>query len=81
MSGVSELAPFLAVPLAVEAVVEGARLTISELLALQAGSIIATPLPAGESVGVRAGGSEIGTGELTTVGGRLAVRMIDFHGE
>ena len=75
------MAPFLGVPLTVEAVVEGPRLKISDLLALRAGSVIATTLPAGESVGVRAGGSEIGAGELTSVDGRLAVRMLDFHGK
>jgi len=81
MPGISEMTPFLGVPLTVEAVVEGPRLKISDLLALRAGSIIATRLPAGESVGVRAGGSEIGAGELTALGGRLAVRMLDFHGK
>jgi flagellar motor switch/type III secretory pathway protein FliN len=75
------MAPFLGVPLTVEAVVEGPRLKISDLLALRAGSVIATTLPAGDSVGVRAGGSEIGAGELTALGGRLAVRMLDFHGK
>ncbi len=75
------MAPFLDVPMTVEAVVDGPRLKISDLLALHAGSVIATTLPAGESVGVRAGGSEIGAGELTALGGRLAVRMLDFHGK
>jgi len=73
------MAPFMGVPLTVEAVVEGPRLKISDLLALRSGSVIATRLPAGESVGVRAGGSEIGAGELTVVDGRLAVRMVDFY--
>jgi flagellar motor switch/type III secretory pathway protein FliN len=75
------MAPFLGVPLTVEAVVEGPRLKISDLLALRAGSVIATTLSAGESVGVRAGGAEIGAGELTALDGRLAVRMLDFHGK
>jgi flagellar motor switch/type III secretory pathway protein FliN len=75
------MAPFLGIPLTVEAVIEGPGLKISELLALRAGSVIATTLPAGESVGVRAGGSEIGAGELTALGGHLAVRLLDFHGK
>ena len=75
------MAPFLGVPLPVEAIIEGPRLKISELLSLRAGSVIASRLPAGESVGVRAGGSEIGAGELTALNGRLAVRMLDFHGK
>lgn len=70
----------MGVPLPVEAVIEGPRLRISDLLALRAGSIVATLLPAGENVGVRAGGSEIGAGELTAMDGRLAVRMLSFHG-
>jgi flagellar motor switch/type III secretory pathway protein FliN len=80
MPGITELTPFLGVPLVVEAIIEGPRVKISDLMALRAGSLIATRLPAGENVDVRAGGSEIGAGELTGVNGRLAVRMLDFHG-
>jgi flagellar motor switch/type III secretory pathway protein FliN len=80
MPGISEMAPFLGVPLPVEAVIDGPRPKICDLLALREGSIIATRLPAGESVEIRAGGSEIGAGELTVLDGRLAVRMLNFDG-
>jgi flagellar motor switch/type III secretory pathway protein FliN len=74
------MTPFLGVPLPVEAIIQGPKVKISDLLSLRAGSLIVTRLPAGESVGVRAGGSPIGSGELTALNGRLAVRMLDFNG-
>jgi flagellar motor switch/type III secretory pathway protein FliN len=80
MPGISDLTPFLGVPLQVEVVVDGPGVKISDLLALQAGCIIATRLPAGECVNVRAGESEIGAGELTALNGRLAIRMLNFQG-
>jgi flagellar motor switch/type III secretory pathway protein FliN len=71
----------LDVPLLVEAVLEGTKLRVGELLALRAGSLIATKLPAGGNVTVLAGHSSIGLGELAAANGRLLVRMLTFTGE
>jgi len=69
------------IPLRIEALVEGPRLSIRDLLALTAGSIVETALSAGENVEVLAGSSPLGLGELTTSGSRIGVRMLQFRGE
>lgn len=80
MPRASELEPFLDISLNVEAVLEGPRLRVGELLSLKVGSIVTTRFPAGESVEVVVGSSRIGAGELTVSGERLAVRMLGFRG-
>ena len=65
----------------IEALVEGPRLSIRDLLALKPGSIVETGLPAGENIEVLAGHSPLGLGELTTSGSRIGVRMLRFRGE
>jgi flagellar motor switch/type III secretory pathway protein FliN len=64
------------VPVEVEALVPGLTMRVSEVLALQPGSVVATARPSGESLDVFAGGSRIGTGEFSTTGGRTVIRMI-----
>jgi flagellar motor switch/type III secretory pathway protein FliN len=80
MPEVSEFKQFLDVPLNVEAVLEGPRMRVGDLLSLKTGSVVVTRFPAGNNVEVVAGESGIGAGELTVSGGRLAVRMVDFRG-
>jgi len=75
------LARFMDIPLTIEALVEGPRLRIRELLALKAGSIVDTGMPAGENVDVLAGHFPLGLGELTTSGSRVGVRMLRFRGD
>ena len=75
------MARLMEIPLRIEALVEGPRLSIRDLLALKAGSIVETALPAGENVEVLAGGSPLGLGELTTSGLRIGVRMLRFQGD
>jgi flagellar motor switch/type III secretory pathway protein FliN len=74
------LTPYLDIPFSVEAVIEGPRLKVKELMALAAGSVIPTAVPAGENVEVLAGGSSVGAGELAAPGGRLIVRMLTIRG-
>jgi flagellar motor switch/type III secretory pathway protein FliN len=77
----TELARFIDIPLEVEAVVEGRRLSVRDLLALKAGSVIETQLPAGENVNVHAGQSPLGLGELTASRGKIVVRLLRFRGD
>jgi flagellar motor switch/type III secretory pathway protein FliN len=69
------------VPLEVEALLEGPRLRVRDLLALKAGSVIETALPVGGNVDILAGQSRLGVGELTASRGRVVVRMLRFRGE
>ncbi len=75
-----DFARFLDISLPVDAIVRGPSLRVRELLALSAGSIIATALPAGENVTILAGSSELGKGELVATGQRPSVRMVCFRG-
>jgi flagellar motor switch/type III secretory pathway protein FliN len=75
------LARFMDVPLEVEALIEGPKLSVRDLLALKTGSVIQTALPAGENVNVLAGQSRFGAGELTASRGRVVVRMLSFRGD
>jgi len=79
MPDTSSLAPYMSIPLPVEAVVEGPRVTVKALVALAAGSVIGTTVPAGHSVEIRVGGAAIGAGELTAPAGNLIVRMLTLQ--
>jgi len=75
------ITPYLGIPLSVEAVIEGPRLKVKELVGLAAGSVVTTSVPAGDNVEVRAGGSAIGSGELAAPAGTLIVRMLILRGK
>ncbi|HVW10342.1 MAG TPA: FliM/FliN family flagellar motor C-terminal domain-containing protein [Bryobacteraceae bacterium] len=77
----TDFSRFMEVPLEVEALVEGPRLRVRDLLALRVGSVIETSRPAGENVDVVAGTSALGVGELTSAHGKAVVRVLRFRGE
>ena len=66
------------VPVDIEAAVAGPKMRVSEILALRAGSVIATGLRACESIDIFAGGARIGAGEFSTNDQRVVVRMVRF---
>ncbi len=76
MASVSELQPFLEVPFVVEAVLNGPRLRVGELMALRPGSVIAIGVPAGDNISVTAGDSPIGSAELSVADGRRVMRIV-----
>jgi flagellar motor switch/type III secretory pathway protein FliN len=75
----AELEHVFDVPVYFEAILEGPSLSVRQLLALAAGSLIKTARPAGETVEVFAAGASIGFAELTETDGCRAVRMVRFH--
>jgi flagellar motor switch/type III secretory pathway protein FliN len=75
-----DLTRFLDVPLEIEALLAGPRMRVRDLLALRAGSVIETGLPAGENVEVLAGQAPLGPGELTASRGKVIVRMLQIRG-
>jgi len=76
-----QLARLLDVPFQVEATLPGPALRVSQLLDLKVGGLISTDRPAGESVDVFAANAYIGSGELSVVNGRHAVRMVKLSGK
>ncbi len=77
----TDLARFMEVPLEIEALVEGRKLRVRDLLALKAGSVIETQLPAGENVNVFVGQAPLGVGELTASAGKVVVRLLKLRGD
>lgn len=76
-----ELKRFLSVSLPVEAIMNGGKLRVSDLLALRIGSVVPTGASAGENVTVLAGDSRLGIGELAISNRRVSVRMLRFRGD
>jgi flagellar motor switch/type III secretory pathway protein FliN len=76
-----DLSRFMDIPLQIEALIDGPRMRVRDLLALKAGSVIETARPAGENVDVLAGHSLLGLGELSGAGGKVIVRILMFRGD
>ena len=68
----------LDLPVRLEATLPGPALRVSELLALEEGSLIRTNRAAGETADIFAAGSLIGCAELMAANGRRAARMLRF---
>jgi flagellar motor switch/type III secretory pathway protein FliN len=77
----TQLARFMDIPLEIEALVEGPRLRVRDLLSLTAGNVIETTLPAGENINVVAAQSLLGAGELAVSSGKVVVRILRFRGD
>ena len=54
------------------------ELTVAELAALKPGEVVATGVPIGEAVRLRAGSKVIAIGELVEVEGEVGVRLIEL---
>jgi flagellar motor switch protein FliN len=74
-----ELAHLADVPLHIEATIPCTRLTVSELLGLEEGSVVTTGRAAGESVDIRVSGRMVAQGELIVIENTLAARLSDFR--
>lgn len=74
----SELDFVLDVPLRVEVRIGETRMRVGEVLQLDKGSVIELDRMAGDPVDVLVNGRLIARGEVTTVGERLAVRLLEL---
>jgi flagellar motor switch/type III secretory pathway protein FliN len=54
-------------------------LTVGEILALSPGSLIKLSRPLGEKINVNVAGVRFASGELIRLGGRLSLRIAEFH--
>ena len=54
------------------------ELSLEELAALRPGEVVASGVPIGEAVRLRAGSKIIATGELVDVEGEVGVRLIEL---
>ncbi len=79
MSVLEQLRPLADIPLEVEARLECCSMTVEQLLALQAGSLVRSERAAGDSIDVQVGGQLLGTAEVVVIGGSLGFRITDFR--
>ncbi len=56
------------------------ELSVAELAALRPGEVVASGVPIGEAVRLRAGSTVVATGELVEVEGEVGVRLIELAG-
>jgi flagellar motor switch/type III secretory pathway protein FliN len=78
MTNTEQIARLGDVPAEIDVAVAGSPMSVRELLSLSVGDVIVTPVRAGDSVGLFAGGARIGDGELSRSGGRAVIRMVSL---
>jgi flagellar motor switch protein FliN/FliY len=66
------------VPVQLEAFVGGARMTVAELAALDAESVVTLDSPLNRSVELRLNGEAVARGELVAVGDQFGVRISEI---
>ncbi len=69
------------VPLEIEVELDRKVMTIEEILALEAGSVIRMSRSAGENIDILIGGALVGSGEIVIIEETVGVRMTDFNNE
>jgi len=79
MTPMEQIAALADVALNVEAQLAQSTMTIREVLALDAGSVVKTSRPAGENVDVLIGGVLVGSGEVVVMEEKVGVRMTSFR--
>jgi len=67
------------VPLAIEVELDRKIMSVSQILDLEAGSIMKMTRSAGENIDIRVGGTLIGFGEIVILEESMGVRITDFH--
>lgn len=74
----ASLAALAEVPVLVEAVLGGCSLTVDELLALRAGSVIEVDRRVGEPIDLVVGGRLLARGELVLIDGALGLTLTEL---
>jgi flagellar motor switch protein FliN/FliY len=81
VSVLDQTAAFNDVPIDLEVELGRKLMTLAEVLALHAGSVIKMPRSAGENIDILAGGHLLGSGEIVIIEERFGVRITDFKEE
>lgn len=76
-----DLSVYADVPMEVEVELDRRTIPIREVLALEAGSVIALSRAAGENVDVWMNGNLIAYGEIVVLEDKLGVRITDFESD
>ena len=79
MTALEEIAHIASVPIEIEARLDQRWMKISELLSLEAGSVIAMKKAAGENIDILVGSELVGFGEIVVHEDIAGVRVTDFN--
>lgn len=71
-------APFLDIPLVVEAVLDRKTLRVDEILTLEEGSVIKLNRSAGENIDIVVGGAHVAFAEVVIIEESMGVRVTDL---
>jgi flagellar motor switch protein FliN/FliY len=78
MAATDEITHLRDIPVEVEVELDRKVVTVSEILDLQAGSVIRMTRSAGENIDILVGGALIGFGEIVIIEDTVGVRITDF---
>lgn len=79
MIAFEEIAHVADIPTPVSVELDRITMTIREVLALRAGSVIKTSRAAGENIQILVGGAPVGSGEIVIMEETVGVRITDFR--
>ncbi len=81
MTVFEEIAHIADIPATIDIELDRVTMTVREVLALDAGSIIKTKRAAGDNVTISFGGAAIGAGEIVIMDESVGVRITNFQEE
>ena len=79
MTVTQQIAPLSDVFLDVEVELDRKTMSVREVLALEAGSVIRMSRSAGENIDIRIGEALVGFGEIVIIEDTMGVRITDFN--
>jgi flagellar motor switch protein FliN len=81
MTSLEEIAHLGDVPVSIDVELARKMMTVSEILALDKGSVIKMPRSAGDNIDILVGGAPVGSGEIVIIEETVGVRITDFNEE
>lgn len=81
MEHLEELAHFSEIPMDVEAELDCKIMTMTQILDLEAGTVIKLKRSAGENIDLLIGGSLVAFGEIVVLQEMMGIRITDFRAE
>ena len=78
MAPLEEIGPLADIAMDIEVELDRRVMPVREILALEAGSVIAMQRSAGDTIDIRIGGAPVGSGEIVILDEKVAVRITDF---
>lgn len=81
MTPLEEITHLADVPVHAEVELDRKVMTIQQILALDAGSVVKMSRSAGENIDIKVGGALLASGEIVIIEDTVGVRITDFAGE